>query len=464
MSRWAAVAAAGSLLAGCAAPAARQVRPVSDASGMRTVDAGAVPGMGTVTRSRADGRRHYFAAYPEIPGARPLSAALARAQDERIAPFVAATEDARPLPGGDVPELNGRWSLVAADGDVAGVRLVTTEFLGASGGEYRRTLWYDGAARRVLGSAALLDGARGLAGLAGLVRARLGTRADPSRITADPRAFGSIAFNDAGGMVVEFSDHTVAPGAPGRVAAVIERGAYDRLLSRFGRRARDAAGHRHPGLRLGAPPAAPHAVAATGTPPPAARTDCTKARCVALTFDDGPGPYTARLLDDLAARRARATFFVVGDNARVYQDLLRRQVAEGHEIGNHAQSHRDLSRLTAVQVNSEVQRTQDVVRTATGRAPVLLRPPYMASSEAVAGVARSLGVRQTGWNLDALDAHDRDPAAIADRVVRRARPDSIVLMHDVNEASARAVPRIVDRLAAAGYTLVTVSELPPGRG
>ncbi|MFG2000746.1 polysaccharide deacetylase family protein [Spirillospora sp. NPDC048911] len=461
------------VLAGCAgAPAHRTARPIVDVTAVHTVDPGSVPGLSTVTRSEQNDRRHVFAGYPRIPGAEPLTDALAKAVEAQVRPFEAATKRPGTLPGASVPELNVRWSLAAASGDVVGVRLLADQFLGASGGESRQTLWYDGSARAVRPSAALIDGKAGLAGLTEAVRARLGTETNPSRVRAVPDTYSSIAFNDDGDMVVEFSDYSVAAGAAGRIAAALPRATYDPLLSEFGRRARDAAvatpsklalGSRAPAARSSAPPSArPSAPPSTRTPPPA-RTDCTKVKCVALTFDDGPGPYTARLLDMLAERKARATFFVVGTNADAHPELLRREAAGGHEIGNHTQSHRDLSRLPAMQVNSDIQRTDEIVRAATGRAPTLLRPPYGATNATVAGVARSLGMPQILWNVDTRDWHDHDARIVADRAVSNARPGAIILMHDIHRTSVEAVPRILERLRDKGYTFAAVSELLAGR-
>ncbi|MGK5554022.1 polysaccharide deacetylase family protein [Actinomadura kijaniata] len=474
--RGTAVLASAALLAGCGGAAGQRVRPVADSTAVHVVDPGTVPGLSVATRSEQDGRRHLYAAWPRIPGAERLTAALAAAADERIRPFLADTEDRTP---GAVPELNVQWSLAAASGDVVGVRLVFAESAGASAGEARRTLWFDGRTGEVRPSADLLRAGDGLAGLAERVRARLGGKGDPARVTARADTFTSLAFNDVGDMVVEFSDNTVAPGSSGRIAVVLEHGDYAPLLSEFGRRAYTAATTPRPRLALHGPATPSPANSpgdtsgtAPGTTPnatvPPGRTDCSTARCIALTFDDGPGPATGRLLDTLRDARARATFFVVGTNADAHADLLRREHAEGHEIGNHTQSHRDLSRLTAVQVNSDVQRTQEIVRSATGAAPTLMRPPYGATNGTVAGVTRSLGLRQVLWSVDTNDWRDRDARIVADRAVRRARPGAVILMHDIHRTTVDAVPEILERLAAKGYTFVTVSELmanrkvPPG--
>ncbi|KAB2344375.1 polysaccharide deacetylase family protein [Actinomadura rudentiformis] len=453
------------LLVGCSGTSAhRPQHAIVDVTTVHTIDPGSVPGLTAVTRSEQNRHRRLFAGYPSIAGAEPLTRALARAVDAQIRPFKASTRKPSTLPGGNVPELNVQWSLAAASGDVVGVRLVSDRFMGTSGGESRQTLWYDGTARAVRPSAALVEGKAGLAALTEVVRTRLGTETNPSQVRADPSTFTSIVFNEQGDMVVEFSDYSVAPGAAGRIAAALPHATYGPLLSEFGRRAHDAAVATPPRLALRSPAVTTRPSAAPSTRGPTSpRTDCAKAKCIALTFDDGPGPYTARLLDMLAGRKARATFFVVGANADAVPELLRREVAEGHEIGNHTQSHRDLSRLPAMRVNSDIHRTDEIVRAATGKAPTLLRPPYGAGNATVAEVARSLGMPQILWDVDTHDGHDHDPRGVADRAVSKARPGAVILMHDIHRGSVDAVPRILQRLQDKGYTFVTVSELLAGQ-
>jgi peptidoglycan/xylan/chitin deacetylase (PgdA/CDA1 family) len=458
---------------GCSPRKHREPPPVTDATAIREVDPGGVPGLMPVTRGGRDERHRVFASYPRIAGAQALTDALARAEDEQVRWF---TE--RAGAGSFSPELNTVWSLTAASGEVVGVRLVTSMFLGTSGSTARRTFWYDGAARRVRPSSGLVTRPDRLAAL---VRAKIGPRAARARVT--PGAFSSLAFNDQGDLVAEFSDPAVAPGPPaaGRIAVAIGHKEYEPLLSSFGRRARDAALAARPALRLGSPETsrpAPETPVLSGARSPAPQADCRTARCVALTFDDGPGPDTARLLDALAERGARATFFVVGGNAAARPGLLRRQRAEGHEIGNHTQEHRDLSRLPTLRINSEIQRTQEVIRATTGQGGTLLRAPYGAVNGTVNGVARSLGLAQVPWTSDPerpgrwheephaephREPHGDGAAAIAGRAVAQARPGGIIRMHDVRPASVDAVPEILDRLAEAGYHFVTVSALRSGR-
>lgn len=194
-------------------------------------------------------------------------------------------------------------------------------------------------------------------------------------------------------------------------------------------------------------------------PSPRREIDCRQVRCVALTFDDGPGGPTGRLLDVLAEHGVRVTFFVVGRRVTARSaPLLRRMVADGHELGNHSWNHRSLPRLPAVRVRRQLARTQRVVAEATGVVMHLMRPPYGATDAKVTAAARRAGLARILWDVDTLDWRDRKPAVIRRRALR-ARPGSIVLLHDIHPTTVQAVPKLVRALHARGFTLVTVSEL-----
>ncbi|MFB9720735.1 polysaccharide deacetylase family protein [Planobispora longispora] len=194
-------------------------------------------------------------------------------------------------------------------------------------------------------------------------------------------------------------------------------------------------------------------------PPPARDVDCAKAKCVALTFDDGPGEHTGDLLDTLAEHRARATFFVVGGVvARGGGGDLRRMVAEGHELGNHSWSHAQLTALSRSGIAAELDRTQKIVKRETGVRMVFMRPPYGATDGRVAEASRSRGLSQILWNVDTMDWRDRNSGVVTRRVAAAA-PGSIVLLHDIHRSTVDAVPEVLKDLAAEGYTFVTLSEL-----
>ncbi|TDD28882.1 polysaccharide deacetylase family protein [Actinomadura sp. KC06] len=205
------------------------------------------------------------------------------------------------------------------------------------------------------------------------------------------------------------------------------------------------------------PPEAPEPAPEPPTP------DCTRAKCVALTFDDGPAASTGELLDILAARRVKATFFLIGKNVAEYPDLVRREHAAGHEIADHSYSHANLGRASKKKIVSELTRTQDEIRRASGVTPTMLRPPYGSTSKRLAEITREMGMAQVLWTVDPQDWDSRDTEDVERRVLAAAKPGYIVLMHDIHRTTVKAVPKIIDRLAAEGYVFVTVSELFGGR-
>ncbi|GAA0941223.1 polysaccharide deacetylase family protein [Actinocorallia libanotica] len=200
---------------------------------------------------------------------------------------------------------------------------------------------------------------------------------------------------------------------------------------------------------------APAAAAA----PAQKRVNCARVKCVALTFDDGPSAGTARLLTALRRSGARATFFVVGDQARARPGLVARAHAEGHEIGDHTEHHPQLTGLPSGRIHQEIDGTRRTIARLTGARPVLLRPPYGATDGRVAAQARRLGLAQVLWDVDTLDWRDRDHAVVARRAVRGLHRGAIILMHDSRPTTVAAVPAVLRAARAKGYALVTVSEL-----
>jgi peptidoglycan/xylan/chitin deacetylase (PgdA/CDA1 family) len=192
----------------------------------------------------------------------------------------------------------------------------------------------------------------------------------------------------------------------------------------------------------------------------------TTEKLIALTFDDGPDPATTPVLLDILARRgARATFFVIGDRAARHPDIVARAAAEGHEIGNHTWDHPSLAALPLAEVEAQIGRTR---ATLAPRGQTLMRPPYGDLTLAGARLMRRLGYRVVLWNINGQDWEDDDADTVAERILNHAAPGAIVLLHDSlrtygNPAfrdrgpTFAAVERIIDRLP--DYRFVTVSEL-----
>ncbi|MCI9057418.1 MAG: polysaccharide deacetylase family protein [Oscillospiraceae bacterium] len=178
---------------------------------------------------------------------------------------------------------------------------------------------------------------------------------------------------------------------------------------------------------------------------------------VALTFDDGPRPGTTdRLLDGLLERDAAATFFVIGEQVRGNEALLRRMAAEGHQIGNHTYSHVRLLKMEKDAVVEEVHKAEVTLEAAVGKRDFWLRPPYGGIDAARAAQIRTPMVY---WSVDPQDWKLLDAGKVVEAVTGCVQPGDIILLHDFYPTSVDAALEIVDRLQGAGYTFVTVEEL-----
>lgn len=182
---------------------------------------------------------------------------------------------------------------------------------------------------------------------------------------------------------------------------------------------------------------------------------------VSLTFDDGPHPsHTPALLDILARYRVKATFYVIGQNARRYPEILRRIVAEGHEIGNHSWSHPALSRLSDARVLRELDRTQEIIWRTVGVQPVTMRPPYGAITQRqIHMIHDRRNLPTVSWSVDPEDWRRPGVGVVSARMVRGAQPGAIILAHDIHRPTIRAVPAAIEGIAARGLGFVTMSDL-----
>ncbi len=182
-------------------------------------------------------------------------------------------------------------------------------------------------------------------------------------------------------------------------------------------------------------------------------------RVVALTFDDGPGPHTRRLLDELAARSVRATFFLWGEHVAADPETVRAAHEAGHALGNHSWSHPDLTTLPAAEVTDQLDRTAAAIREAAGVTTQLFRPPFGAIDDDLLRLLGERGDAAILWDVDTRDWDHGDAALTHRNALAGITPGSIVLMHDPLVSTVDAVPGIVDALLAQGYTFVTVPEL-----
>ncbi len=184
-------------------------------------------------------------------------------------------------------------------------------------------------------------------------------------------------------------------------------------------------------------------------------------KLVALTFDDGPGRYTAELLDFLKEHRVRATFFLLGRNANIYPSLIKRMDEEGHTVGNHSYSHPNLAGMSAAGVSSQISNCNAAIYKAIGRNAAVLRCPGGSSNATVRNVAAGAALPIIYWSVDTKDWESRDKNKILEVAFgdKGIKDGSIVLMHDIHRESVDAAKEMILRLEKEGYTFVTVPEL-----
>ena len=188
--------------------------------------------------------------------------------------------------------------------------------------------------------------------------------------------------------------------------------------------------------------------------------DCAAAKCVALTFDDGPSPYTDRLLRILADNDAHATFFLIGNKVAANPAGAKRIADAGMEIGSHTWEHPNMTAIPAADVPAQFARASDAIDAATGRTPTLWRPPGGLTNEAVNAQAAKAGQAGILWDVIPFDwINDANTGASRDVLMSQIKPGSVVLFHDTYSSTVDLVYQFIPVLKANGYRLVTVSQL-----
>jgi len=205
---------------------------------------------------------------------------------------------------------------------------------------------------------------------------------------------------------------------------------------------------------------APHPQATTAR---LVRRVVTTKKVVSLTFDDGPTPVaTPLLLDYLKHEKIRTTFFPIGQEASQFPHLVAREVAEGHDVGNHGMHHKALGSISEKAAEEEIRAGEEAIVAAGAPKPIYYRLPKGIGSRTALSVLGRRGYTVISWTVDTRDYQRRTVEALVDDVMKGVKPGSIILFHDgpgKREATLAAVKRIVPRLRAQGYTFVPVSQL-----
>ena len=183
-----------------------------------------------------------------------------------------------------------------------------------------------------------------------------------------------------------------------------------------------------------------------------------KEKYVALTFDDGPDPkHTVAVLNLLKQYGAKGTFFVCGYRVRQHPEILRRMVAEGHEIGNHTMSHK--AKPAASLAAREIDETTELIKRASGKYPTLFRPPYGIRDASTTRYALQKGFPAVIWTVGSADTSTKDDGRIYMAVFEQLRPGGIVLFHDTSDHSVKAIGRTLKTLKRTGWEMITTSDL-----
>lgn len=178
---------------------------------------------------------------------------------------------------------------------------------------------------------------------------------------------------------------------------------------------------------------------------------------IALTFDDGPHPrYTEELLDGLAERNVKATFFLLGENIEGKETIIKRMAEEGHLIGNHTYYHVDVTQLPQTEACQEILDTSERITEITGQPVEYIRPPFGNWDKELESQVMMLPIF---WSVDTLDWTTRNEEQIVQKVVTNIEENDIILMHDSYDSTVKAALRIIDLLQAEGYEFVTADEL-----
>lgn len=179
-------------------------------------------------------------------------------------------------------------------------------------------------------------------------------------------------------------------------------------------------------------------------------------KMIALTFDDGPGPYTDELIDGLEKLNAKASFFLVGEKIKSYPDTVAKIAGKGHLVGNHTYSHIKLTALSPDEIKKEIDKTNEEIKAITGEAPQFFRPPFGRYNSDTLNYVDMISVR---WSKDTIDWKYEDEERLYRYLIKNAGDGEIFLMHDVEKTTVKGVLRAIETLQKQGYKFVRADEL-----
>jgi len=188
--------------------------------------------------------------------------------------------------------------------------------------------------------------------------------------------------------------------------------------------------------------------------------DCSQVKCIALTFDDGPSPYTDRLLQILKDNDAKATFFQIGNKVAANPEGAKHVVEAGMELGNHTWEHPNMTTVPPEDIPAQFSKASDAIEAATGRRPKLVRTAGGLINDQVLAEAKKQGLADINWDVIPFDwANDANTAATRFMLMSQIKPSAVVLFHDTYSSTVDLVQQFIPVLKANGYHLVTVTQM-----
>ncbi len=198
----------------------------------------------------------------------------------------------------------------------------------------------------------------------------------------------------------------------------------------------------------------------TGHVAKADEVNCSEFKCIALTFDDGPSPYTDRLLQLLKDNDAKATFFEIGNKVAANPEGAKRVVDAGMELGNHTWEHPNMTAIPPEDIAAQFSKASDAIEAATGQRPQLVRTAGGLINDAVLAEAKKQGLADINWDVIPFDwANDANTAATRYMLMHQIKPNSVVLFHDTYSSTVDLVQQFIPVLKANGYHMVTVTQM-----
>lgn len=179
----------------------------------------------------------------------------------------------------------------------------------------------------------------------------------------------------------------------------------------------------------------------------------SQSNAIALTFDDGPSPYTFGVLDVLKSHNAKATFFCIGKEIENHPEILERIHAEGHTIGNHSYAHTNTFPILKVKkMKMELEKTGQLIENLTGQKSQLFRPPFGVTNPRIAKAVKSLKLDTIGWSVRSYDTVSKNEVRVAKRILQKLKPGAVILLHDNLPNAASVLDKVL--IGASAQNLV----------